>query len=360
MSKSQNPLKGRIDVHHHIIPPAFRREMNRLGLDQVAGAPLPSWTPQDSLAVMDANGIQLALTSLSAPGVYFGDRAGAVALARSCNEFAADMRQRHPGRFGNFAVLPTPFADLACAEASHALDTLGADGVVLLGSTDGVFLGDPRYDELMAELDARAATVFVHPNMHATSDQLGLGAPGLLLEFLCDTTRAAVNLVLTGTVEKYPRIRWILAHSGGFLPYVAWRISLANGLPEYARNAPQGILEYIRRFYYDTALSPSPYSLASLRELVEPSHIMFGSDYPFAPAPVVGACCSTLDASPVLDGKVRNGIAREHALALFPRYQAAGETIAPAPVHGRDDLRDRGRRFAGRLAANVLERIRDR
>ncbi len=352
--------QGRIDVHHHIIPPAFVEEMNRRGLDKVAGASLPAWTPQHSIELMDNNGIQTALTSVSAPGVYFGNKREAVSLARRCNEFAAEMRDRFPGRFGNFAVLPTPFADLATEEARYALDTLGADGVVLLGSTDGVFLGDPRYDELMAELDRRETIVFVHPNIHATSEQLGLGAPGFLLEFLCDTTRAAVNLILTGTMEKYPRIRWILSHSGGFLPYVAWRISLANGLPEYARNAPQGVLEYIGRFYYDTALSPSVYSLASLRELVDPAHILFGSDYPFAPAPVVGSCCATLDASPIWDDQAKYGIARGHALKLFPQYKMERELVTPAPVFANNDLRSKGRRLAARVSVKVLERIRAR
>ncbi len=354
------PGMNRIDVHHHIIPPAFAEEMARRGLEKVAGAPLPTWSPEDSVMLMDDSGIRTAITSLSAPGVYFGNKAEAVKLARACNEYAAGMRERHPGRFGNFAVLPTPFADLAAREAEYALDALGADGVVLLGSTDGVFLGDPRYEELMAELDRRKAVVFVHPNIHATSDQLGLGAPGFLLEFLCDTTRAAVNLILTGTVEQYPRIRWILAHSGGFLPFVAWRASLANAMPEYADRAPQGVLEYIRRFYYDTALSPSPYSLASLRELVDTSHILFGSDYPFAPASLVGVCCDTLDASPVWDDHVKQGIDRNHALALFPGYGAADETLIPAPVHSNRDLRSRGRRLAGRAAQRLLERIRDR
>jgi 6-methylsalicylate decarboxylase len=151
---------------------------------------------------------------------------------------------------------------------------------VLLGSTDGYFLGDPRFDALMAELDLRKAVVFVHPNLHKTSTELRLVAPGFLVEFVCDTTRAATNLILTGTLEKYPRIRWILAHAGGFLPFIAWRLSLASGLPGIRVKAPKGILHYIRSFYYDTALSPSPYAIAALRELVEPEHILFGSDYP--------------------------------------------------------------------------------
>jgi hypothetical protein len=117
---------------------------------------------------------------------------------------------------------------------------LHADGVVLLGSTDGYFLGDPRFDALMHELDRRKAVVFVHPNLHKTSMELHLSAPGFLVEFVCDTTRAATNLILTGTLEKYPRIRWILAHAGGFLPFIAWRLSLASGLPGIYGEGTQG------------------------------------------------------------------------------------------------------------------------
>ena len=194
--------RNRIDVHHHLVPPQFAASAERHGLKKVAGAPLPHWTPQRSVDVMDRYGIQTALLSLSAPGVYFGDRDEARDLARACNEFAAETRANHPGRFGSFAVLPMPFTEDACEEAVYALDVLGADGVVLLGSTDGHFLGDNRFDELMAELDRREAIVFVHPNIHPTSEQLPLDIPDFLIEFLCDTTRAATNLILNGTVER--------------------------------------------------------------------------------------------------------------------------------------------------------------
>lgn len=158
------------------------------------------------------------MLSISAPGVYFGDLEEARALGRECNEYAARVREEHPGRFGSFAVLPMPFTAHACSEAVYALDVLKSDGVVLLGSTEGKFPGAPEFDELMAELDRRQAVVFVHPNLHGTSEELGLDAPGFLIEFLCDTTCAALNLILTGMVERFPHICWILAHAGGFLP----------------------------------------------------------------------------------------------------------------------------------------------
>lgn len=352
---------GRIDVHHHIFPPAYKAENARRGITEEAGVRIPDWQPQQSLNVMNANGIQTAILSLSAPGVYFGDdKSGAVALARSCNEYAAELTRAHPGRFGSFAVLPMPFTQEACREATYALDTLGADGIVLLGSVEGHFLGDPLYDELMAELDRRRAVVLIHPNVHASSKALDLAAPWFVLEFLCDTSRAALNLILRGVTERYPRIRWILAHAGGFLPYVAWRASLVNALPGFQDAIPQGFLTYLRRFYFDTALSPSPISMAALRELVEPDHILFGSDFPYAPAPATALQVQTLERSPIWDEPVRRGIDRMHALRLFPQYAEPSEPVAAAPVYEGESLGARTRRLMAKPLGVLAEKLRNR
>lgn len=351
---------NRIDVHHHLVPPAFRAVTERRGITHVAGAPLPRWDVTRSLRVMDDNAIASALLSLSCPGVYFGDRAEACDLARACNEFSAELRDRHPDRFGFFAVLPMPFTSESCREAEYALDTLKADGVVLLGSTDGVFLGDPKLDELMHELDRRHAIVFEHPNMHATSEQLGLGAPGFLLEFMCDTTRAATNLIMTGTMEKYPGITWILSHAGGFLPYVAWRLSLANLMADLAPNVPQGVLTYIRRFYFDTALSPSPYSAAALNELVDPSHILFGSDFPFAPEPLTANQITMLERGDVWSVDQTRAIMRNNALALFPRFSKQDEGAPARPAHRTVGIGGRVQNALRRPVLAVAERMRNR
>lgn len=352
--------QGRIDVHHHVIPPAFVETMQAKGIEKVAGAPLPKWVPENSIAVMDANGIQTAITSLSAPGVHFGDGVGqAVELARRCNEFCAGMMEQYPGRFGFFAVLPMPFTEKACAEAIYALDYLNADGVVLLGSTDGHFLGDPRFDELMSELDRRRAVVFVHPNLHATSVNIGLNMPGFLIEFLCDTTRAAINLILSGTQEKYPNTRWILAHAGGFLPFVAGRLATVK-LPHVEENAPKGVQHYIERFYFDTALSPSKYSMVALKELVDPSHILFGSDFPFAPAPASALQCRTLDESDLFSEHIKYGIARGHALELFPQYRLSSEVVAAQPIFESESVSGRLRRAMTGPMSSLVENMRNR
>lgn len=351
---------GRIDVHHHIIPPAFTEAMQRKGIHEVAGAPLPIWRPEDSLAIMDQCGTQTAITSLSAPGVFFGSVPEACTLARQCNEFSAEMVQRNPGRFGSFAVLPMPFTEHACKEAVYALDTLKADGIVLLGSTEGKFLGDPSFEELMAELDRRKTVVFVHPNMHATSTTIGLSAPGFLLEFLPDTTRAALNLITSGTLENYPNIRWILAHAGGFLPYIAWRLSLANFMPEIVDKAPQGMMHYIKRFYFDTALSPSSYAMLPLKELVGAQQVLFGSDFPFAPAMASQLQVDTLDASPVWDETEKLQLMRGNATSLFPQYKTDNDKIMVLPSYSKETLGQRLQRSLRSPVISLAERMRKR
>lgn len=353
-------IQGRIDVHHHIIPPAFTDAMQRRGLSHVAGAPLPRWTPQDSINIMDTVGTQTAIVSLSAPGVYFDDLPDACRLATACNEYAAQMREDYPQRFGFFAVLPMPFTEESCKEAIYALDVLQADGIVLLGSTQGVFLGDPRFEELMVELNARKAVVFIHPNMHQSSVDLGLKTPGYLLEFLCDTTRAAVNLIVSGVMERYPNIQWILSHAGGFLPYIAWRLSLGNLLPEVNAQAPQGMLTYIRRFYFDTALSASPYAMSALQQLVDPSHILFGSDFPFAPAPLSALQVKSLDDLSLFDASTLSGIYRGHALSLFPKYQQDQEVITPRPIYQQEAMSSKLRRMMLAPVVNLAEKARKR
>jgi predicted TIM-barrel fold metal-dependent hydrolase len=170
---------------------------------------------------------------------------------------------------------------------------------------------------LFAELNRRKAVVFLHPTVPAINRELKLDLPPFLIEFVFDTTRAVTNLIYSGTLERYPDIRFILAHAGGTVPYLAYRI--ASGqimLP----GAPQGVITYLKRFYYDTALSANPYALSSLTELVDASHILLGSDCPFAPEVMTGFTVQGIQNYGGFDEQARRAIGRESALALFPRF----------------------------------------
>ncbi len=310
----------RIDVHHHLIPMPYASELGRLGMSEVAGRELPEWTPELSLGVMDRHGIEMAVLSVSAPGVHFGDDARARTLARRCNESSAENVGAQPMRFGLFASVPLPDVDGALEEATYALDVLNADGVVLLSSySDGSYLGDPMFDELLAEFDRRATVVFVHPAIPTAAAHVAVDLPVFAMEFTFDTTRAAFNLAYTGALERYPNIRFILAHAGGTVPYLVARFDLLWFQdPELVDRAPKGGSAYMRSLFYDTALSANPHALRSLAELVGPDHVLFGSDYPFAPELATEMQVSGLRAYDGYNDGERRLIERSTAMSLLP------------------------------------------
>ncbi len=312
----------RIDVHHHILPEEYLRALSGLGITRVGGVPFPGWSPESTLAMMDRQGIATAITSISAPGVYFGDRSFARELARRCNEISARLVSNHPRRFGAFAVVPLPDVEAALREVEYALDVLRLDGLVLLASIGDQYLGDPEFDPFFEELNRRKAVVFIHPTVPPGAQVPRLNLPAPLVDFIFDTTRAVANLIFSGTLERCPDIRFIVSHAGGAVPYIAWRLSLfGNVLPGIDEKAPKGALFYLKRLYYDTALSASPYALRSLQELVDPSHILFGSDYPFAPEPITSATVRGLGSYEGFSTEVRLAVERKNALGLFPRLQ---------------------------------------
>ncbi|MBU0992737.1 MAG: amidohydrolase [Proteobacteria bacterium] len=318
----------RIDVHHHIVPADYVDALYSIGINDSMGKAFPEWTPNASIDVMDALNIQTAITSLTTPGVYFHDGIFsseterihfAANLARTCNELAARMVTDYPGRFGFFATLPMPVIDESLSEMAYALDTLNADGVGLFANYFGTFMGDPVFEELMQELNRRKAVVFLHPSPPpGTRQALGIDLEEFFLEAPIDTTRAIVNMLITGTLHRYPDIKWILSHAGGTIPYIAWRLSLMNVFPEKAANMPLGVVTYLRRLYYDTALSTSPYAMNALSSLVKNSHILFGTDWPFCTTPAALLQVAELPLLPCFNSKELNGIEEINALELFP------------------------------------------
>ncbi|MEU9484082.1 amidohydrolase family protein [Streptomyces decoyicus] len=311
---------GRIDTHHHIVPPDYRDWLLSRG-ESAGGLPVPTWGADADLAFMDSQRIATALLSVSTPGTHFGDDAEARTWARKVNDYAAETVKDRPDRFGFFASVPLPDVDAALDETARALDELGADGVILLTNYRGAYLGDPAFAPLMAELGRRGTTVFVHP-----ADLPGPTAPGIppyAADFLLDTVRAATSLTLSGTTTRHPDIAFLLSHGGGFLPYAAHRISLALEGHQRATGVQpvmdrETLLAGLRRFYFDTALSANPDTLPSLLSFADPTRITFGSDYPHATVEGAAYVTEQLDAYP-LDPTQRAAINRGNAETLFPR-----------------------------------------
>jgi predicted TIM-barrel fold metal-dependent hydrolase len=317
----------RIDTHQHIIPPRYADWMHDKGI-RPGGIDLPAWSESGALKFMDGHGIQTGVLSLSAPGVYFGHDEEARRWAREINEYCAETVARRPDRFGFFATLTLPDVDGALAEASYALDELHADGIVLLANNDGRYLGDPGFEPLLEFLHRREVAVFVHPGELPAPPVPGI--PTFTADFLLDTTRTAISLILSGAMKRYAGIRFILAHAGGFVPYIAYRILLtmlnekskpqqAWALIDQKHQVPKQ-LGVLKQFYYDIAVSASPAALPSLLEVADPDHITYGSDFPFAPPIVVGFLNKEFEKYS-LNQSLREAIDRGNAEALFPRLK---------------------------------------
>ena len=173
------------------------------------------------------------------------------------------------------------------AELERALDQLALDGIALPTHTEGAYLGDPRLTPLLEALDARRATVFVHPTSPCCFEAFGLELPAPMIEFPFDTTRTAASLVYSGAAARHPGISFILPHGGGTLPFLAPRMAAIGSIPILGARAvapPQDAMQAFARFFYDTALSVAPQQIAALRSLAPVSQILYGTDFPFAPA----------------------------------------------------------------------------
>jgi 6-methylsalicylate decarboxylase len=305
-----------IDVHQHVVPPDYARWLaaRRWHL------PVPEWTADRALAAMDGQQIETALLSVTTPGLYLAGEADARRLARQVNEFAAEQVRRRPGRFGFFAALTLPDTGGAIAEAAYALDELNADGVMLLANAGGRYLGDPLFQPLYAELDRRGAVVLLHPTYPAASGPpTATGDPRSDVDLLAETTRSAVDLISSGVLTRFGRLRVIVAHAGGYLPYMSHRIApMCSPDGSYQRG-----LDLLRQFYFDVALSSSAVALAALMAFARPGHVLFGTDWPYAPPAVIDHFRAEFAGYPFAAGQ-RETVLRTAAEDLFPRLRRDG------------------------------------
>jgi 6-methylsalicylate decarboxylase len=303
-----------IDVHHHIVPPFYLAE-NREHIAGPTGQVNPawiSWEPKKALDAMDEHGVATAVLSLSTPGVWFGDADAARRTARRCNEYAAELRQAYPHRFGQFAALPLPDADGSLREIEYALDILKADGIGLLTSYGDKWLGDPAFVPVFEELHRRKSVVFVHPTVPGCCQKLLPAVTPLVAEIPQDTTRAVTNLLFTGSFSRFSDIRFVFTHAGGTVPMVAGRMQQYG--PKSLVDKPNAIEDALRRLYFDIAGTAFAPAIAALTALVPTTQILFGSDNPYVP---LGATADGL-ARLRLSAADLQAIGRDNALRLLP------------------------------------------
>jgi len=330
----------RIDVHQHIWPPKYvslAKESN------ITILPANGWTVGKALEDMDRSGTATALTSITAPGLWFGNKDVSRQAARECNEYAAQMTRDHTGRFGVFAALPLPDVDGSLREIEYALDTLKADGICMFtvyqdkaAGIEDRFLGHVMFDPIYEELNRRKAVIYTHPREADCCLNIVPGVPATTIEYGANTTRAIASLIFSGSTSRFSNIQWIFSHAGGMTPFLIERF--LNGSAEEVvpgivtkgaggtgvvgsnrpANVPKGVLYELRKLYYDTAQATNPIAMRALRTLVPVSQIVFGTDFPFRNTEETGKGLTTCG---VFNAEELASIDRENAERLFPHLK---------------------------------------
>lgn len=304
-----------IDVHHHLMPPKYVAARKADILKVSAIPSVVDWTPEQSLEDMNKNGVRTSLVSVSTPGIWFGNAEEARRLSRECNEFAAQMARDHPGRFGFFAAIPLPDAEGSLREIEYAIETLHADGIGLLTNYEGKYLGDSAFAPVFDELNRRKLTVYVHPTSTACCWNIVPNIPISTEEFGFDTTRTITSLLYNGTLSRCSSTKFIFSHGGGTIPMLAGRI---GGAARRMTNvAPRGPDYEFQKLYFDTASATNAPAMAAILKLVPPSHVMFGTDFPWGNA---GNGLRGLESVGLSESEIR-AIEYESALQLFPRLK---------------------------------------
>ena len=286
------------DVHQHMLPEVYLSGLAASGVDPARedGFPTPHWSEEAALQFADQMGIGFSVLSISSPHVVQGDPDKGIELAQHVNDAMASFCAAHAERFGFAATLPLPMVAASIAEAERAYEELGALGVKVPTNACGVYLGDPSFDPLMEALDARCAVVTIHPTKPSAVPAGQFAAEHApLFEFLADTTRAVLNMVAHGTIERYPHIHWIVPHCGSFLPEVAHRMAgISRVLVPAGMMEDADVLGCLRSLYYDVAGDAEPVMLDALLKIADPAHLLYGSDWPYTPAPLARAKLASL------------------------------------------------------------------
>ena len=310
---------AQIDIHSHMIPESYLSAVKAHGMEMDEGFPIPSWSAEGHLKFMDEAGIQTSVLTMPAPQPFFGDGAESATICRKFNKEAAALKALYPKRFLFCAALPLPDVDRAIEEAKYALEVLGADGIKLATNSYGQYLGDPELEPLMAYLNSRNAVIITHPHKpSAANDELIAAVPLASYEYLAETTRAILNMVARDVLVRYPNLKVVVPHCGSFLP---------NALPRFKGLLPvmvkQGYMQTvdvdanISHLYFDLAGAATDDTIESLLTIAEPSHILYGSDYPYVAAPALVGAKKSLETRLAYHGLDPQDIFTNNAARLF-------------------------------------------
>jgi aminocarboxymuconate-semialdehyde decarboxylase len=321
-----------IDCHNHFYPPAYLDALRsgntnvRVTVD-AEGNPRLHYPGDYNIAVrghhdidyreevLQELGVDTQVLSLTTPGTHVESPPQAVRLASLVNDAFATVVRDKRGRFAALATLPLNDPAAAVRELERACTQLGFRGAMLFSNVNGVALSDARFWPLYEAADGLGAVLHVHPTHPVGVEAMTEYWLMPLVGFLFDTTLAAAKLVFSGVAERFPRIRWVLGHLGGAIPYLAERLDRGfHAFRECRVHLTRPPSEVLKRFYFDT-VNFDPGALELAVAFAGADHLLAGSDYPHQ----IGSIPKMLDSIRALpvSGLERAGVLGDNAARLL-------------------------------------------
>lgn len=323
-------MQTAIDVHSHMLcrewldlfkahsAPRFTIKEMVGGKQVIHYDGVPFMTPEDRMfdyearfKAMDEAGVGMAILSLTGPNVYWGDADASSQAARAINDSFADASAKYPKRIRWMASLPMQYPDRALAELERAIRK-DAVGVVVLANVGGASLTDPLFEPIWKEIDRRALPVFVHPTVPCGCGMMDMAAYQLSASvgFTYDSTLAVTRMIYAGFFDRYPKLKLIVAHGGGTLPFLAPRLDRCHTTVAACRtNISAKPSTYLKRIYADSVLY-SDDALRSTLKAFGDEHVLFGTDFPHNISDMTGTLALIDGLSPAQRDQVRGANAQ--------------------------------------------------
>jgi aminocarboxymuconate-semialdehyde decarboxylase len=317
-----------VDFHNHFYPPEYMNALKAAGADSAVkvtydddGNPCVHYPGDYNILVpghrdidyrervLIEQGVDTQVISFTTPGVHVETPARAVEWARMVNDAFAKIVRDRRGRFTSLATLPLNDPAASVTELERAMQDLGMPGAMVFSNVNHVALADQCYAPLWKKADELGAVIYIHPTDPAGVEAMLDYWLMPLVGFLFDTTLAASKLVFSGVVARHPRIRWVLTHMGGAIPYLAERLDRGyRAFADCRRNIDRPPSDYLRNFYYDT-VNFNPSAIRFALDFAGPDHILAGSDYPhqIGSIPLMRETLRGLDVSEDVREKILGG-----------------------------------------------------
>ena len=273
------------DVHAHCAFPSVSEAVRGTPFDRPIAPPSLVVAP-DRIAAMDARGIDVALLSVNVYWWYDAERELAARVVRLHDEGLAELCRAYPGRFLAASSPALQFPELAAEQLDYAVRHLGARAASVGGHVKGEILSAPRFDPFWAKVVELGVPVFMHPDMAQNlvppARWAGRGDLANVIGNPLETTMFLSRMIFDGTLDRFPDLKIIAAHGGGYLPSYLGRVEVACDVrPPAACLNRRRPAEYLRTQIMADSMVFSEEGIRHLVAEMGPGQIVFGSDMPY-------------------------------------------------------------------------------